>query len=245
MRTITKLMLAAALIAGNGYATFANTNTITVNKPAFATEDRHLSGFHGVGVAGSYDVYITQGSAESVKVEAPDDVIGRIVTEVKDGVLQIYTKKGDNGNWNWGNKKIVIYVTAKDITTIGLAGSGNVFFKNGIKTNALSLKISGSGDILGKVDVQSLESSVAGSGDIKVSGRAQNSTVKVVGSGDFTAGDLVTANTKVNVVGSGDARINVTQKLEASVAGSGDIAYTGGAKQVSKSTAGSGDISSF
>ncbi|RYD87592.1 MAG: DUF2807 domain-containing protein, partial [Sphingobacteriales bacterium] len=211
---------------------------------AYSTEDRHLTGFREVSVAGSFDVYITQGSAESVKVDAPDDVIGRIVTEVKGGVLKIYTKSGDS-NWSWGNKKMVIYVTAKDLTNINLSGSGDIFFKDGIKTSSLKLSVNGSGDILGKVDVQTLESSVSGSGDIKVSGRAVNSSVKVVGSGDFTGGDLVTSTTAVKVVGSGDARVNASQKVDASVAGSGDVHYTGGAKEVNKSVAGSGDINKF
>jgi len=231
MKSLKTLILAVALVA--------------VNSIAFAdTEDRHLTGFNAVSVSGSFDVIITQGSTESVKVDAPSEVIGRIITEVEGGVLKIYTKRDSNFNWSWGNnKKMIIYVSIKDVNAISLAGSGDVYFKDGIKANSLKLKLTGSGDVSGKIDVRSVETSISGSGDITVSGRAETSAVSVVGSGDFTGQNLVTNTTSVRVAGSGDARVNASEKIEASVVGSGDIHYTGGAKNISSSKAGSGSVS--
>jgi hypothetical protein len=238
MRSFLKGLLVLAIVCGTGY-TFAKSNPVATDK----IEDRHLSGFHAVSLAGSFDVYITQGTTESVKVEAPDDLIDRIITEVDGGVLKIHEKE-KNWHWNdsWGHKKIAIYVVAKDLNAIGVAGSGDIYFKEGITTNSLKLNVTGSGDMLGKVNVKTLESSISGSGDMKLSGRADNSTVTVVGSGDFTAPNMATVNTTVRVTGSGDARVNASDKIEASVAGSGDVHYTGGAKSVSSSKSGSGEV---
>jgi hypothetical protein len=245
MRSLTKILLAAILIAGTGYS-IAKPHPIA-KVSAAEIVDRHLSGFNAVSVAGSFDVYITQGSAESVKVEAPSDVINRIITEVNGGVLKIYNKHDD---WHWGDwwghhKKIAVYVVAKDLNSIGISGSGDVFFKEGITTNSLKLRISGSGDMLGKVSVKTLESSISGSGDMKLSGRADNSTVSVVGSGDYTARNLLTVSCAVRVSGSGDAEINASDRVDAAVHGSGDVRYTGAAKNVSSSKTGSGDITRF
>jgi len=242
MRSITRLLLAAILVSGSAY-TFANTHP-AAKIVSLKTEDRHLSGFHGVDLGGSFDVYITQGSTESVKVEAPEDIINHIVTEVDNGMLKIYNK---NDHFHWGDlfgnhRKAVVYVTAKDLNSISVSGSGDIYFKEGIHTNGLKLRISGSGDMAGKVEVKELETSVSGSGDIKISGRADNSTVRVVGSGDFSGRGLVTLNTNVHVSGSGDASVNASNAVNASVSGSGDIRYTGGAKNISKSKSGSGDI---
>jgi hypothetical protein len=44
------------------------------------------------------------------------------------------------------------------------------------------------------------------------------------------------------VDGSGSARVQVTDRLSATVNGSGDITYTGNPPQVDRSTSGSGDI---
>ncbi|GAB3932744.1 head GIN domain-containing protein [Mucilaginibacter myungsuensis] len=235
MRTITKLFCAALLLA----------STI----PAFAeTDDRKLSGFHAVHVAASFDVYVTQGSTESVKVDAPADVLDKIVTEVKGDVLTVTTKdnKFDWGRWfNNGRKKITIYVAVKDIHAITISGSADVFFKDGLRGDNFDLKISGSGDVTGKLEVKTLNASISGSGDIKLTGSAGTSTVGINGSGDYDGRSLVTATTTVRISGSGDATVNASEKVDAKVSGSGDIRYTGGAKNVSAVTSGSGDVHKF
>lgn len=232
MRSLKNFILAAVMVVISASA-FAKNNT----------EDRHLTGFNAVNVAGSFDVYITQGSSESVKVDAPADIIGRIVTEVEGGTLKIYTKRDDNNSWSWHDKKVVIYVALRDVNAITLAGSGDIFFKEGLKATSLKLKLSGSGDITGKLNVKNLDSSIAGSGDITISGSADVSSVSVVGSGDFTARGMTTGNTKVSVAGSGDATVNVSDRLDASVVGSGDVHYTGSPKSINTSKAGSGSVS--
>ena len=162
MRSLTKILLAVSLLSGPAsiYAAPYISTDIVVSK----IEDRHLSGFNALSLGGSFDVYITQGSTESVKVEAPDNIIDHIITEVDDGVLKIYNKN-DNG-FHWGDlfgnhKKIAVYVTAKDLNSIGVSGSGDVFFKEGIHTSSLKLRVSGSGDLYGKVDVKNLESGIS------------------------------------------------------------------------------------
>ena len=243
MNTLSKLLV-PALLLGTPVVTFAGLNPVIIISPADIV-DRHLSGFNAVELGGSYDVYITQGSTESVKVEAPSDIMNHIITEVSGGVLKIYNKH-DGWNWGswWGNhKKIAIYVSARELNAVSIAGSGDIFFKAGITANSLKLRINGSGDMLGKVNVKKLESSISGSGDMKLSGSAESSTVSVVGSGDFTARNLLTVNSAVRVSGSGDAEVNASDKVDAAIVGSGDIRYTGSVKNVSSSKTGSGDIS--
>jgi len=97
----------------------------------------------------------------------------------------------------------------------------------------------------GRVIAKTLESSISGSGDMRLSGSADNSTVSVVGSGDYTARNLATVNCAVRVSGSGDAEINASNKVDAAVVGSGDIRYTGAAKNINSRKTGSGDITRF
>lgn len=243
MRALTKILLIALLLPGRSYVYARPHKSITTDFSKI--EDRHLSGFHAVDAGGSFDVYITQGPAESVKVEAPDNIIDHIITEVDNGILKIYNKN-DNG-FHWGDlfgnhKKIAVYVIAKDLNAISVSGSGDVSFREGIHTTSLKLRVSGSGDMNGRLDVKNLESGISGSGDVKLSGHAENSAVSVSGSGDFEARGLVTVNTIVHVSGSGDASINASNSISASISGSGDVRYTGGARNVSSSKSGSGDV---
>jgi hypothetical protein len=244
MKSLSQIALVAALLTGAD-ETFAKPDIIAKTY-SVEKQNRHLSGFSAISVTGSYDVYITQGNSESVTVEADDDIINRIITEVKDGELRIYTKQKEWGlTFSLRTQKMIIRITAKDLNKVNLTGSGDVFFKDGLRATKLALSVTGSGDITGKVEVKNLESTVIGSGDIALDGRAESSVVKVSGSGDFRGKTLVTNNTTVWVAGSGDASVNVIRQITASVAGSGDIRYTGSAKQITTSKSGSGDINRF
>lgn len=242
MKFQAKFLMAALLMAGAGQVI---AKPITVKNTSFAeVQDRHLSGFHAVDAAGSFDVYITQGSAESVKVEAPSDLMEHIKTAVEGGTLRIYNK---NDGFHWGDlfghhPKVRIYVVISNVDAVGVSGSGDVYFRDGLHANNLRLNVSGSGDMTGRVDAKTLDSDISGSGDMKLGGHAENSTVQVVGSGDFEARALSTTNTSVHVSGSGDAEINASDRVDASVAGSGDVRYTGSARNVHSSKSGSGDI---
>lgn len=231
MKKFTKILFVLLLLAGiNTYA---------------ATEDRHITGFNAINASGSFDVYITQGSTESVKVEAPDKYLNDIKTEVVGGELRVYVKS-DRGWSNWfgtTTRKMAIYISAKTLNSVALGGSGDMYFKNSIKAESLKVRVSGSGNITGAVQCRDLEAGVSGSGDMKLTGRAQTSSVRVSGSGGYTARDLVTNKTSVRVSGSGSASINVNESLDASVSGSGDINYTGAVKNVNSSRSGSGSIS--
>lgn len=232
MKSLTKILFALLFVAITGFA-------------KAEVQDRHITGFNGIDVAGPFDVFITQGSTESVRVEAPDDVIDKIKTDVSGGMLKIYTRD----KWNWGDfnifgnhKKMVVYITAKALNSILLTGSGDVKLRNTITAKSLKIRVSGSGDIDGSISTDELEAGISGSGDVKLSGRARNSRVSVTGSGDYRAADLITSNTTVNVTGSGDASVHVNDRLEAMVTGSGDVRYTGTVKSISSSKTGSGDI---
>ncbi|HWZ34591.1 MAG TPA: head GIN domain-containing protein [Mucilaginibacter sp.] len=231
MKTI-KILIALVL--------FAAGQTFAAN-----IEDRHLSGFHAVDAAGPFDVYITQGNTETVKVDAPDDVIKNVLTDVRSGTLRIYTKEHFSWKNIFNNKKVVIYITVKSIDNINLTGSGNVTFKDGLNATDMRLHVSGSGNIQGKLTAKALDASISGSGNLKLSGAAENQNVGVSGSGNYSARDLNSANANVSVSGSGNASVYASTGLNAHVSGSGGVHYGGNPKNVSKSKSGSGSISSW
>ncbi|HWD86532.1 MAG TPA: head GIN domain-containing protein [Mucilaginibacter sp.] len=239
MKLITRSLLACLLVTGAAYI-FAAPKAMAQQK----TEDRHLSGFNALDVGGPFDVRLTQGQTESVKVEAPEDLMSHITTEVVDGTLKVYNKHNDMFHWGdiFHHRKVLVYVVIKDVNSIVVSGSGDVTFRDGLHADKMNLHVSGSGDVDGELEVKNLETGISGSGDVKLTGHAETSAVRVSGSGDYSARGLITSNTDVHVSGSGDAKIYASNKVDASVSGSGDISYSGHPKNVYKSKSGSGDI---
>ncbi|PTQ95637.1 putative autotransporter adhesin-like protein [Mucilaginibacter yixingensis] len=228
MKSIAKIIFVLAMLAGLSAAA--------------EVQDRHLTGFHAISSSTSCDLVITQGGTESVKVDASPKVIDNIITEVRDGELRIYMKKGFHWDNFFNHGKMIIYISVRNISGISMSGAGDVSFKSGLKADRLALNISGSGDFDGRVDVNLLTTQISGSGDIQLRGRATNCSVKTSGSGDFDGRDLSTASANVSTSGSGDVSIRVSENLMAHSSGSGDIHYAGSPKSVMKSSTGSGDI---
>ncbi len=251
MTRLTKLLSAAAfIIVSNG--AFAQQGK-TITDTTYTINNLGLQGFTGIRIQGPYDVYVTQGDGESVKMDAPAEILPRIITEVKAGVLNIQNK---HDNWGWGerswwserswwhtHKRIAVYITAKNLDDISISGSAAIFFWDGITASSLNLSLSGSGKIEGKIDSKTVRANMSGSGRILLTGSAASSDVTISGSGNFSARGLVTANSSVHVSGSGHAEVNAGETVDASVHGSAHISYTGNAKVVNSSKSGSGAIS--
>ncbi len=224
-----------------------------INDNTSVMTERPVSGFSSIRIQGPFDVYITQGTSESLKLDAPAEILNRMVTEVNGSVLNIHNK---HDNWSAGpkswysdkswwhtHKRITIYVTAKLLNKVSVSGSGHIFFSNSIAANDFKLMVRGSGQIDGAIVVKTLKGRISGSSHIKLSGKAENSTVRISGSGYFSARELFTLNSAVHVSGSGHADINANEKVDAVVRGSANVSYTGDAKMINASKSGSGVIS--
>lgn len=242
MKPISNFFLIAFVLIAFGSFTYSKFNQAAVTGP-METQNRNVGGFHAISSSGSFDVELRQGNTEAVKVDADAEVINEIVTEVKNGTLEIHSKNTHNWGNFWNNRHVKIFVTAKNLDNISLSGSGDFKIDNQLNASNLALRISGSGDFMGAINVKTVAVSISGSGDFKISGKAEESTVGISGSGDFSAGDLITKSTAIRVSGSGDANVYASEKLDAVVSGSGDVHYAGHPKSVSKSAHGSGDIS--
>src|SRR5215813_13189063 len=89
---------------------------------------RSVSGFHGVAVSGSIELFLTQGNEETVAISADDtNLRDKVITEVDDGILRIYIEHKNKIQIDWpGQKKIRAYVSVKDVDYLSSSGSGKV-----------------------------------------------------------------------------------------------------------------------
>lgn len=205
------------------------------------TDTRSTSNYDGIALVGFLDVQIIPGSEGKIKVEAESNLQEYILTEVKDGKLKISVEKEVSINPS-RNMTILVTVPVESISTLYVTGSGDVKNNGVLKASALSIGVTGSGDIELAVEAKELSGSITGSGDIKLNGKAQDFTSKVTGSGDFMAYNLNAENVEAVVSGSGDIQVSASKSLKARVSGSGDISYKGNPKKEDFKVSGSGDI---
>ncbi|MET6991101.1 head GIN domain-containing protein [Sediminicola arcticus] len=206
------------------------------------TENRNTESYDAIYISGFFDVELIDGQEGKLILKGEENLLEHIITEVKDGKLIIKVEKGMNlspSSWNQG---IFITVPVESVDAVTLSGSGDIVGKKNIETDHFKTDISGSGDISLSVTSNSITASISGSGDITLNGRTGDFDVRVSGSGDVKAYELSAKNVTANVSGSADIKVTVSEMIQARVSGSGDISYRGNPKKIDTKSSGSGNI---
>ena len=111
-----------------------------------------------------------------------------------------------------------------------------------IEEDQLKVQVSSAGECDINVDVDELSIRVSSSGDLTIKGTANNQTVRVSSAGDYDGFDLQCRHANVDVSSAGNARIFVTNRLEAEASSAGLVSYKGDPDKVSVDTSSGGSI---
>ena len=205
------------------------------------SETRDVSGFRALAIDYPAEVVVRQGSQESLSIEAEDNLLPGLKTEVKNGVLEIFYKTAKGKHVN-PTKVVKITIVAKDLADVEFNSAGELTME-GIETNSLDVSLSGAGNLeLDHVQVKGLGVHLSGAGSMTASGTADDLDVNISGFGDFKGADLHSKVASVHISGAGSAAVWVDDDLTASISGAGSIRYYGSAS-VSKQISGVGSVS--
>jgi hypothetical protein len=203
------------------------------------TQQRNISDFNAVEVQGSFDVYISQGPAHTVRVEAEENLMEYIEVEKDGDELEVHFKRNHNIRTK---KPVKVYVTAPSFTHFTVSGSGNIISQTKITNpSQLDIDIAGSGDAKLEVDAPTINAEIGGSGSVLLRGNTRTFNGEIGGSGSLKAYDLLSETSDIDIAGSGDAEVFASKKLDVTVAGAGNVNYKGN-PSISQSIAGSGNI---
>lgn len=201
-------------------------------------EERYLPDFDGVSLSGIGEVTLIQADEQSVLIEAEDNIMPYITTEVRRDVLYIGI---EDGVAIQNNEPLKFAVTAPEITSFDVSGSGTIIAEN-VDTDKLSVEVSGSGEIgIEDVETEFLAIRISGSGDVMAQGEATDQVVNITGSGSYAAPDLASDDIEIRVSGSGEAMVWATDTLSVDISGAGKVAYQG-QPQVNHSITGAGVV---
>ena len=229
---------ASLVLAGGALSSF------TFARPPADRETRPVGSFTEISLGGSAHVVVKQGSPQSVVVEASKEDLADFETEVQSNKLRLgFRQKPGSGMFNYKNHgPVTVYVTAPSLTALRVGGSGKLEVNGPLQADAMTLAVSGSGDLLvPQLEAGHLETAVSGSGDVTVGGTCPSNEIRISGSGKVRAHDLKTETSRARISGSGDARVFASRSAEGTISGSGNLYVAGGA-QLSSTTRGSGRV---
>jgi hypothetical protein len=186
------------------------------------TREIYVPEFEKVHLNGSADVFITQGNTRRILVEIDENLIDHINRDVYRDIWEIEIDRCVSRIHEFN-----VYITTPHITELAINGSGKILGDNTFLEDEINLEINGSGDIDVGIEGEAVHISIEGSGNIFLEGNVDLLNHEVDGSGDLEAFDLLTERAFIDVLGSGDSEVWVTDLLDVLIEGSGDVLYRG------------------
>ncbi|MGS2761809.1 head GIN domain-containing protein [Sinomicrobium sp. M5D2P9] len=239
MTTIVKFLIAAALSFLLSSCQFGSIMGVSGNGNV-QTEKRTSSvsgGFTSVKASNGLDVYIRQDKSHSITVEADENLLDIIHTEVRGDKLHIYTDK------NIGTSKSKkVYVSAPEIEAIASSSGADIFVEDLLQANKLELKSSSGSAIRLETEADYISCDTSSGSGIRIKGRANSMHARASSGSSIKAGELEVAKCDAKASSGGDIYLHVTKDLVASASSGGDIRYSGNPQSVSTGKSVSGSV---
>lgn len=205
-------------------------NGVIANDTRAITEN-----FDRVSASEGLDVFITQADEFDISIEADENIIDLIQTDIKNGRLKIHAKE------NIGRATKKIFVSMPVIAGLSSSSGADLETKSIIKADDIKLDASSGSDLVVSLTASSVDASSSSGADIKISGETEDLIADASSGADIDARNLKTKNCDADASSGAGIRVDVSEKLVADASSGGDITYSGNA-EVTKNKSVSGSV---
>jgi hypothetical protein len=212
MKRFLLTSLAGLSLMGLSHAQDKKQETIEGNGKHI-TREVSVSSFDALKASGIYELKLSQGDKESVKIEADENLQEYFDVHTEGNKLVIDMDKLKNKNLKNAGK-MRVYVTFKKLKELDLSMVGNVSSQEALSFDDLDLKNRSVGNVdlnlnAGKVDIKN-----TGVGNVRLKGKANDAVVKNSGVGSLEAGNFVVQTMNIENTGVGSAEVNAEKDLK-------------------------------
>jgi hypothetical protein len=189
------------------------------------TETRPVEGVREVELASLGNLYVELGEREELRIEADDNLLRYVETDVDGDTLVIRHRRGTALRTRL---PIEYYLTVESLDAVLVSGAGNVVLPE-LSAETFKVEITGAGSIdLEELYADSLQVRIGGAGDFEVQGgQVDEQEISITGAGDYRARDLDSETAQVNLSGLGSATLLVRERLDVTITGAGSVRYLG------------------
>ena len=229
MKKLLTSLAATMLLLQVVYAQREKKETIEGNGKV-VTRDVPVASFSSLQAGGVFQLKLSQGDKESVKLEGEENLLELIEVKNEGSKLIINTDKLKNKNVNIKSKRsMVVHVTYKKMNQMELNMIGNVHSATPLTFDNLDLKNSGIGNMEFMLRANAINLTNKGVGNVTLSGTAQKATISNTGVGSLQAGNFAVQTMDLKNSGIGSVEINAVKIIKVSSSGMGSVTNKGAA----------------
>jgi len=190
------------------------------------TKDIAIKSFDELDASGVFNLQLSQGDKESVRIEADDNLMDLFTVENDGSTLTIKMKKNSNFN---SKKQLKVYVTFKNLKSMNLGMVGGTSSDEKLKFADLKLKNQSVGSVSLNMTLQTLNMENQSVGSVKLEGSAESAIVKNNSVGSINAGNFFIQKMEIENNGIGSATVNAEKELKYSDSFLGKVSNKGNA----------------
>jgi len=236
VKNLTILLFLSAFITSCGVDMF---NRVDGNRNVVSEKRKINDDFTGVKVSSGIDLYIKQGRKNQLTVEADENLHDIIITEVKGGILKIYTERSI-----WRAKARKVYLTVTSLEELKATSGSDVYSQNTLKVKDLIVSTSSGADMRIEVDADNVTSSSSSGSDLRITGKSNTHEAKASSGSSIHAYGLESKDVTAKVSSGADIGVYASESINARASSGGDIRYKGSPEKVYKKSSSGGGISS-
>jgi len=181
------------------------------------TEQRSVSDFTKIDAGGAMNVEVDAQKDFSVSVEADDNLLQHIKTEVSGDTLKIYSEGKISPS-----AKLNVKISMPAIEGLNLSGASDGKITN-VRAGSFELKASGASEVT-------------------IIGEAKNLEADASGASEIDAEGLKVEDANIEASGASSASVSATNNLEATASGASKIYYAGEPKNIKQNASGASSI---
>lgn len=167
-------------------------------------QPRALDGFSRIELKAIGDVAVTIGDEYSVLVSAEENFMRLLQTTIRGDWLVIETPGNTALN---PTRPITFIITMPALAEVKLSGSGSIR--------------------AAELNAESLTTTLTGTGSVTLAGSIHAQHVKVAGAGSYDASHVDCHEAWVDISGVGGVLVHVSELLDATISGAGNVIYDG------------------
>jgi hypothetical protein len=196
-------------------------------------QDRNVSGYQGLDVSGGFEVHVTQGNNESLRIEADENLLDNVKTEVKNGVLHIYNAENINTK-----NTMKAYVTLKELNSLDISGGVKVVGMSAFRPKTFKMDLSGASNVKLDLMTDKITAGMSGASQIALTGRADQLILNMSGASKVDAENFESNKVKVKASGASTVKVFAKEVLDINASGASHVRYKGSPSITSNTSGG-------
>ncbi len=198
--------------------------------------------FSSISVSSGIQLFLTQSDQIALAVSVSNERLEEgFKTEVVNGVLKIYYEPKGIPAINFKNRKLIAYLSVKNIQSIRASGGAIIRLVNPFKSDALSLDCTSGSLLTGTVALASLQASATSGAQVTLAGTADNVDISVTSGAIFKGGSLQAQTCTAQANSGAAVKIAVEKEMTAFAKSGASVSYAGNAT-LKKSSVNSGAV---